>query len=266
MKNKLLFIALLIATLLGVSGCHKQTENKNTIKVGTMAGPETQIMQTVKHTLKKDYGVNMQIITFTNYTIPNEALNNGDLDANYFQHLPYLNAQINARGYELTPIGKVFIYPMGVFSKKINSLQQLKVGDKVGIPNDPSNESRALLLLQKAKLITLRSGTGVNATVSDIIYNPKKLRIVALDGAQLPRSLDDLTIAVINNTFAVPAGLTLEKALFVEDKHSPYVNVVVVRTADKNRTALLDLIKAMHSPAVVKKAHEIFGNGVVKGW
>jgi len=250
----------------GLLACDKSPDHKTTIRVGVMSGSESELMTTVKEVLKKDYGINMELVIFDNYALPNEALNNGDIDANYFQHLPYLNAQIKDRGYKLMPIGNIFIYPVGIFSQKLTSLSQLKSGDKVGIPNDPSNEARALLLLQSAGLIKLAQNTSINATIMDIVNNPKNLSIVALDAAQLPRSLRDLSIAVINSNYAVPAGLTLDKALFKEGKDSPYVNIVVVKTADKDQPQTLDLVKAMHSDAVVAKAHEIFGVGVAKGW
>lgn len=264
MKKLLLFITMTLS-LFSLTACHK-TEQQNTIQVGAMSGPETQLMDTVAQVLKKNYGINMKVVTFTSYTIPNEALSSGDLDANYFQHLPYLNAEIKDHHYAITPIGNGFIYPMGIFSKKITQLSQLKAHDKVGIPNDPSNEARALLLLQRAGLIQLRKGASVTATVLDITSNPKQLQIIPLDAAQLPRTLDDLSIAVINNTYAVPAGYTTKNALFIEDSHSPYVNIIVIRTADKNRQDLQDLVKAMQSPEVVAKAHELFGDGVVQGW
>ncbi len=263
--KQLITLILTVSAIISLTGCHSK-EAENTIRVGAMAGPETAIMRTAQDVLKKDYGINMKLITFTSYTVPNDALNSGDLDANYFQHVPYLNSQIKERGYKLSPIGKIFIYPMGIFSKKIQHLNQLTAGDKVGVPNDPSNESRALLLLQQAGLIKLRKGANSNATILDIDSNPKQLKFIALDAAQLPRALSDLTIAVINNTYAIPAGYTLKNALFAEDKHSPYVNVVVVRSSDKNKVALQDLVKAMQSPEVLAKAHSIFGSGVVKGW
>lgn len=265
MKLLLKFLGIVLFSL-GLLSCGKSIDHKTTIRVGAMSGSESELMTTVKEVLKKDYDVDMELVTFDNYALPNEALSNGDIDANYFQHLPYLSAQIKERGYKIVSIGNVFIYPVGIFSQKLTSLSQLKVGDKVGIPNDPSNEARALLLLQSAGLITLAKNVGINATTTDIASNPKKLSIVALDAAQLPRSLSDLSIAVINSNYAVPAGLTLDKALFKEGKDSPYVNIVVVRATDKDKPQLLNLIKAMHSDAVIAKAHEIFGTGVAKGW
>lgn len=264
-KKIILSLVIAFGLLCGLSACHK-AEDKNTIRVGVMAGPETTLMQTVQQVMQQQYGIHMDLVTFTSYTMPNEALSSGDLDANYFQHLPYLNDQIKDRGYQLTSIGKVFIYPMGIFSSQLQNLQQIPQGAKVGVPNDPSNEARALLLLQQAGLIKLRPGVDVTATPLDIVSNPKRLQIIAMDGAQLPRSMTDLSIVVLNNTFATSAGLTLDKALLAEDKSSPYVNIVVVRTADVNRPALQDLVQAMHSPEVVAEAHKLFGNGVAKGW
>lgn len=263
--KRLLTLLITLGALLCLTACQPK-ENKNSITVGAMAGPESELMDTVKAVMKKDYGIDMKIVTFTSYALPNEALSTHDLDANYFQHTPYLNDQIKDRHYKIMSIGNGFIYPMGIYSKKITALTQLPIGAKVGVPNDPSNEARALLLLEHAGLIKLRTGAGVNATVVDIVSNPKKLNIVALDAAQLPRALSDLSIAVINNTYAVLAGFTLKNALFAEDKSSLYVNIIVVRTDDKDRPALIALVKAMHSPEVVAKAHTLFGDGVIKGW
>tara|TARA_R110000868_G_scaffold8205_3_gene42643 strand:+ start:234122 stop:235606 length:1485 start_codon:yes stop_codon:yes gene_type:complete len=243
-----------------------ESHTQNDITLGCIAGPETQLMQTVAKVAKQRYGLNVKLVEFSDYTMPNTALNDGDIDANYFQHIPYLDAQIKARDYKIAAIGKGFIYPMGLYSKKITSLQQLPDNAKIGIPNDPSNEARALLLLQKAKLITLRKGVGVNATPHDIISNPKHLQLIELDAAQLPRSLSDVEMAAITNTYATSAGLKLKDAILAESTDSPYANVLAVQTKNKNNPKLKELVKALQSNASIKEAQQLFGDGAVAAW
>ncbi|MCH9769537.1 MAG: MetQ/NlpA family ABC transporter substrate-binding protein [Gammaproteobacteria bacterium] len=261
--KKIIFLALGLLAMLGLTACHQQ-EPANQIKVGTIAGPETTIMEVAKKVALKKYGLHIKIVAFSDYNVPNAALNDGSIDANMFQHMPFLKTQIKARGYKIVPIGKVFIYPMGVYSDTLKSLSAIKAGAKVAIPNDPSNEGRALLLLQKAGLIKLKPGAGFDATPLDIINNPKHLQFIELDAAELARAMNDVAIAVINTNFAIPAGLSPSKdALYAEDKHSPYANVVVVRIKDKNNKKALELVKALHSKAVLQTAKKIFGDGAI---
>lgn len=256
-KNTVLL--LIISSMLFLFGCQQKARDPNVIKVGTIDGPETVLMQVAKKVAKEKYGLDVKIITFTDYNMPNEAVNDGSIDANMTQHLPYFQAAIKARGYKLTSIGKTFIYPMGIYSRKIKSLSQLPAGATVAIPNDPSNEARALLLLANAKLITLRDNNDVNATPKDITSNPKKLKFSELDAEQLPRVLRDVTLAVINTNYAIPAGLMPSKdAIFLESTHSPYANIVVVRSSDANNKQLNELVAALHSPQVLAEAKKIF--------
>ncbi|MCX7125717.1 MAG: MetQ/NlpA family ABC transporter substrate-binding protein [Gammaproteobacteria bacterium] len=169
-----------------------------------------------------------QLQVLKHYSTPNQALEDGDLDANAFQHYPFLLSQIKAHGYSFAPVGDTFLYPMGLYSKKVNQLSDLKEGAKVAIPNDPSNEARALLLLQKAGLITLKPKATINATIQDVESNPKQLKLVSLDAAQLPRVLEDVAVAAINTNYAIPAGLSPSHALFSEQSDSPYMNLIVV--------------------------------------
>ncbi len=243
-----------------------QHESPNTIKVGTIAGPETQLMEVAKQVALKKYGLNIQIVQFSDYTMPNAALSEGSIDANMFQHVPYLDKSIAAHGYHLTAIGKTFIYPMGIYSDKIKSLENIQNKAIVAIPNDPSNEARALLLLQQAKLITLKPNSGVLATTLDILTNPHNLQFRELGAAELPRVLPDVTLAVINTNYAIPAGLHPSQALFHEDKDSPYANVVVVRTKDKDFKKYHELVKALQSKAVLEEAHQLFQDGAIPAW
>lgn len=250
-----------------VSGCAPEKNQPNTITVGTIAGPETTLVQVAKRVALKRYGLHVQIVPFSDYNAPNAALDNGSLDANIFQHLPYLHAQVRSRGYDLVSIGRGFLYPMGIYSRQVHHLTALPKGAKIAIPNDPSNEARALLLLQQAKLIRLKSGVSLNATPMDVMSNPKNLQFVALDAAELPRALQDVAAAVINTNYAVPAGLSTRRdALLVESANSPYANIIVVRRKDRHRKALIELVKAFHSQAVIQEAKRLFGDSAIPAW
>ncbi len=228
------------------------------IKVGTIAGPETELMETAKEVAKNKYHLNIKIVEFTDYSTPNAALNDGSIDANAFQTLPFLKADMKTHGYKLAVIGKTFVYPMALYSKKIKNLNELSANATVAIPNDPSNEARALLLLQKAGLIKLKPNDEF-VTPADISENTKNLKFKEIDAAQLPRILPDVTLAAINTNFAVPAGLyPTHDGLFIEGADSPYANIVVVREADKNNSQLLELIKAIHSKEVLETAKKLF--------
>lgn len=262
MKKVLGLFTLAIVACFLASSC-SSAKRSGAIKVGTIAGPETELMEAAKKVAKEKYNLDVEIVTFTDYAMPNEALNNGSIDANMFQHVPYLDAQIASRGYKIVNIGKGFVYPLGVYSKKIKSLEEIPLNGKFAVPNDPSNEARALLLLEKSGLIKLRPEAGANATVADITFNPKSLTISELDAAQLPRSLDDVDAATINNTYASTAGLKLSDSIFKEGSDSLYVNVLVVREKDKDDSRLKNILAAFQSKEVVAKAKELFGDGAV---
>lgn len=236
------------------------------IKMGVTAGPHAEIMEQVKKLLEKD-GVQMKVIEFTDYIQPNAALSAGDLDANSYQHQPYLDAQIKDRGYKFVSVGSTITFPMGVYSKKIKSLNDLKQGARVGVPNDPTNGGRALLVLQAKGVIKLKADAGLKATPLDIVENPKKIKIVELDAAQLPRSLDDFDAAVINGNYAESAGLSPTKdAIAVEASTGPYANVIAVRIADKDKPWIAKLVKAYHSPEVKKFVLEKYKGSVITSW
>ncbi len=236
------------------------------IKMGVTAGPHAEIMEQVKKLLDKD-GVQMKIIEFTDYIQPNAALSAGDLDANSYQHQPYLDAQIKDRGYKFISVGSTITFPMGVYSKKIKSINDLKAGSRIGVPNDPTNGGRALLVLQAKGVIKLRADAGLKATPLDIVENPKKVKIIELDAAQLPRSLDDFDAAVINGNFAESAGLSPTKdAIAVEASTGPYANVIAIRAADKDKPWVAKLVKAYHSPEVKKFVLEKYKGSVITSW
>lgn len=250
--------------LLSLIACHKPSP-QNTLIIGTIAGPETTLVETAKEVAKNKYHLNIKIVTFNDYNLPNEALQDGSLDANVYQHVPYLNAAIKAHGYPFETIGRTFVYPVGIYSKKHTSLKELPEGAVIAIPNDPSNEMRALQLLEKANLITLKNthDTGLK----DIATNPKKLQFKEMDAAQLPRVLPDVDAAIINTTFALPAGLSPSKdSLLSEDKDSPYANVIVIRSDSPKKAKLELFVKAFNSPEVKEKAKNIFGDAAIPAW
>ena len=247
-----------------LSAC--ENDDKAMLKVGSISGPETDLMQTVKKVAKDKYDLTIKIVIFNDYALPNTALADGSIDVNVFQHLPYLQTTNKARGYDLASVGKTFIFPMGVYSKKYTSLDQLPDKAVIAIPNDPTNEARALLLLQKAGLITLKFNNFF-VTVHDIKDNPKHLQFKSLDAAQLPRVLPDVAAAAINTNYAVPAGLSPNKdTIFKEDKDSDYANIIAVRAVDKSKKEIQYFIQAYQSDAVAEKAKEIFGEGAIQAW
>ena len=236
------------------------------IKIGATGGPHAEILEQVKKVAEKD-GLKIQIVEFSDYIQPNAALAAGDLDANSYQHQPYLDVQVKDRGYKLVSVGTTITFPMGVYSKKIKSLSELKNGARVGIPNDPTNGGRALLLLQAQGVLKLKPEAGLKATPLDIADNPKKVKIIELDAAQLPRSLDDFDAAAINGNFAESAGLSPTKdGIAVEASKGPYVNVIAVRTEDKDKPWVAKLIKAYHSPEIKKFVIEKYKNSVITSW
>ncbi|MGL5742333.1 MAG: MetQ/NlpA family ABC transporter substrate-binding protein [Legionella sp.] len=250
--------------LLSLVACNKPSSN--TLVIGTIAGPETELVKTAQEVAKDKYGLDIKMVTFNDYNLPNEALEYGSLDANVYQHLPYLNAAIKAHGYNLEAIGRTFVYPMGIYSKKHTSLQQLPENAVIALPNDPSNEMRALQLLEKAQLITLKS-TEENTGLKDIASNQRHLQFKEMNAAQLPRVLPDVDAAVINTTFALPAGLNpAHDALLTEDKNSPYANIVVIHYGSPKKAQLELFVKALNSEEVKEKAKTLFGDSAIPAW
>ncbi|HEY2019933.1 MetQ/NlpA family ABC transporter substrate-binding protein [Paraburkholderia sp.] len=259
---------LKLAAALGAASLFATTAARaeDTIKVGVTAGPHAQIMDVVK-TVAANNGLNIKIIEFSDYVQPNAALAGGDLDANSYQHKPYLDAQIKDRGYKLIDIAETVTYPMGIYSKKVKTLADLQPGAKIAVPNDPTNGGRALLLLQKQGLLKLRADAGLKATRLDIVENPRKLKIVELDAAQIPRSLGDVDAAAINTNFAMEAGLKPKQdAIAIEDPKGPYVNVIAIREADRNKPWVAKLVAAYHSSQVKQFVDSKFGGSVITAW
>ncbi len=256
------------ASLILLTSCgNKKNNDPNYIKVGVSSGPEYVIAEAAKKVAKEKYGLNVELVQFSDYIMPNTALDQGDIEANVFQTKPFLDEQTANRRYKFAIVGNTFIYPMAAYSKKIKSLDELKDGSVVVIPNDASNNSRALLLLQKAGLIKLKEGV-TSPRLVDIIENSKNLEILELEAPQLPRVLDDakVSLSIINNNFAGQAGLLLKDAVFAEDKESPYVNLIVTREETKDSDKIKKFVESYQSKEVEKVAAEVFKGGAVKGW
>lgn len=255
-----LFVALLATAALSA---HAQ---EKALKIGVTAGPHAQIIEQVKKLAEKD-GLKLQIVEFSDYVQPNAALAAGDLDANSYQHQPYLDNQNRDRGYKLVSVATTVNFPMGVYSKKIKSLAELPAGATVAVPNDPTNGGRALLLLAKQGVLKLKPDAGLKATPLDIVDNPKKLKIKELDAAQLPRTLADVDAAVINTNYAISAGLNpVKDAIAIEEARGPYVNVIAVREKDKDAAWVKTLVKAYHSADVKKFVDGEFKGSVISSW
>lgn len=263
-KRSLLQSALALALVSGFSASAMAQDKP--VKIGVTGGPHAQIFEVVKKVAEKD-GLKIQVIEFSDYVQPNAALASGDLDANSYQHKPYLDQQMKDRGYKFVSAGYTVNFPIGIYSKKIKSLNDLKQGAKFGIPNDPTNGGRVLLVLQEKGLIKLRPEAGLKATPLDVIDNPKKIKFVELDAAQLPRSLDDLDASAINTNFALSAGLNPGKdAIAQEGAKSPYVNLIAVREADKDKPWVTKLVKAYQSEEVRKFIQTEFKGAVIPGF
>lgn len=236
------------------------------IKVGVTPGEHAQIMEKVKEVAAKK-GLNIEILEFSDYVVPNQALADGDLNANSFQHQPYLDNQIADRGFDLVSVGKTITTPMGVYSKKVKSLGELAEGATVAIPNDPTNGGRALLVLAKEGLIKVKPEAGLKAGPADVIENPKNIQFSELDAAQLPRSLDDVDAAVINTNYALEAGLHPKTdAIAIEGSESPYANLIVVRRADKDAPWVKTLVESYHDDSIKTFINDEFKGALIPSW
>lgn len=261
---------LMVGVLTGCSSQQANTEEGGTaanvkIRVGASPTPHAEILEAIAQQLK-DQGVDMEIVIFTDYIMPNTALEDGSLDANYFQHKPYMEDFNANNGSHLVSVAAIHYEPFGLYAGKTKSLEELKDGASISVPNDPSNESRALLLLQDCGLIKLKDGVGLEATVVDIVENPKNLKIVELEAAQLPRTLQDVDMAVINGNYAIDAGLSATKdALAMEDKDSTaaqtYANILAVKEGNEENEAIQKLIAVLTSEECRKYIEETFTDG-----
>ncbi len=260
------FVFKLLITVGAVAFFSASSQAEEKIKVGVTSGPHAQILEVVKKAAAKE-GLVIQSVEFSDFVQPNAALAAGELNANSYQHLPYLEAQMKDRGYQLVNVGYTVTFPMGVYSKRIKSLAELKPGARIAIPNDPTNGARALLLLKQEGLLKLRVEAGLQVTVLDIVDNPKKLKMIELDAAQLPRVLNDVDAAAINTDFAVQAQLVPTRdALALEPAQGPYANLIAIRAVDRNQPWVAKLVSAYHSPDVKKYITEQFKGAAIAAW
>jgi D-methionine transport system substrate-binding protein len=237
-------------TVLVLSGFAAPALAQNEITVGTTSGADVEILEKAAAVAAAN-GLTVKLVEFSDYVRPNLALAEKEIDLNAFQHVPYLEEFNKERKLNLVSIGTTYVSPIGFFSKKIKSLNDLKKGDTLAIPNDPTNGGRSLLLLQKAGLIKLKPEAGLVATPFDIIENKLDLKILEVDAAQTSRALDDVAAAAINNTFAIPAGLNpIKDAIYLEDAASPYVNVIAARPEDRKNPLYLKFVAAYQSQEV----------------
>ena len=270
----LLFILVFVSSFLsGCSGSQnsaapsESAESLTIIKVGASPTPHAEILEAARETLN-GMGYDLDIIEYADYVQPNIALDSGDLDANFFQHGPYLENFNDENNMELIALIAVHYEPFGIYAGKTASIEELADGAKIGVPNDGTNEARALKLLEAQGLITLASNAGFTATVNDIAVNPKNLDIIEMEAAQIPRALQDLDLAVINGNYAIDAGLNAETdALAKEAKDSDsaatYANVVAIRAGDEERAELKALAEALTSDAVKKFIEATFEGAVI---
>lgn len=253
--------SILLLLSFALAGPAQAQEVTTTLKIAVTNGPHAQIAEVARKVAAEREGLRLQIVEFSDYIQPNAALDAGDVQANSYQHLPFLQSQIQARGYKISPVGYTVTAPLGFYSRKFRSLADLPKGARVGIQNDPSNSGRALNLLAKAGLIRLKPQAGIGATLADIAENPRGLQIIQVEAAQLPRTLDDLDASAINTNYAVQAGLVPTRdAIAIEEAKGPYANLLAVRSADKDQAWVAKLVRAFQSPEV-----RSFVEGQLKG-
>ncbi|AUI66063.1 MULTISPECIES: MetQ/NlpA family lipoprotein [Glaesserella] len=271
-------LGLAVVSALALTGCKEEKKAETSavapaaqtqkIKVGVMSGPEHTVAEKAAQVAKEKYGLDVEFVLFNDYALPNTAVSKGDLDVNAMQHKPYLDKDSASKGLDnLVIVGNTFVYPLAGYSKKIKNVSELQDSAVVAVPNDPSNLARALILLEKQGLIKLKDNTNLFSTSLDIVENPKNLKIQEVDTSVAAKALDDVDLAVVNNTYAGQVGLnTTEHGVFVEDKDSPYVNLIVARKDNQASEAVQNFVKAYQTEEVFQEAQKHFKDGVVKGW
>jgi D-methionine transport system substrate-binding protein len=254
-----LLIAGLAMLMAGAAGAEAP------LRVGSTVGPYAQIMDYAAELAAKQ-GLEVKVVEFNDYALPNEAMRNGDLDVSMFQTRPYLDNAVKNRGYDIAPMDPAIIVPMGIYSHKIKALSDLKDGDVLAIPNDPSNGARGLLLMQQAGLIKLKDGVTTTASLGDVVANPKHLKIRELDAAQIPRSLDDMAAAAVNMSYALPAGLDPKTAMILEGAETPFSLIWTAPSKKTNDPRIKKLIGIYRSPEVKAFILAKFNGSVIPNW
>jgi D-methionine transport system substrate-binding protein len=275
MKKMIALIIAISLTIVGVVGCTAKPAEQaastapaeapqvTVLKIGATPIPHAELLNFIKPLLEKE-NIKLEIIEFQDYVQPNTALVDKELDANFFQHQPYLDSFNNERNQDLISAGAVHVEPLALYSKNIKNISEIKAGAVIAIPNDSANAARALLLLQSNGIIKLRDGGSITSTEKDIVENPKNLKIELAEAAQLPRVLEDVDAAVINTNYALPAGLNpVKDALIIEGKDSPYANTIVVRNGDQEKAEIKKLVEVLNSPEVKKFIEDKYQGAVV---
>lgn len=278
MNKKFLSLALALVLSLSLAACGSKKEDAPAaapaetpaettepvvLNVAASSTPHAEILEQVVDVLAEQ-GIDLQIHEYGDYVVPNTAVEEGEEDANYFQHIPYLESFNEKEGTHLVSVGGIHIEPMGVYAGKTASLEQLPDGAEIAVPNDPTNEGRALLLLEAQGLIKLADSSNLEATPNDIVENPKNLTFKELEAAMIPNAVDEVDLSVINVNYALEAGFNpTEDALAIEDADSPYVNIVAVKEGNENNPAVLALVEALQSDTVRDFINETYGGAVV---
>jgi D-methionine transport system substrate-binding protein len=276
MKKKSLYLLLLLVAALGISGCGSKAASDASasgeivVKVG-LVGEMAEMWVPVQENLKAE-GIRIELVKFADYTLPNQALADGEIDLNAFQHYAFLNNEIEAKGLELAAIGNTIIAPLNVYSKNIDSIDQIKEGDSIGIPNDVTNGGRALKVLESAGLLKLDPAAGYNPSVSDILENPLNLDIIEVEASNLPSLLPDVAAAVINGNHAHDHGLKpSEDAIFSQpideiERDNPYINIIAARAADAEDEVYLKIVEAYNQQNVADIINETYDGLYVPAW
>lgn len=262
---KKITVAMSVAALALTAACGGDSGSSDALVIGATPSPHGEILTYVKDELAEKAGLELEIKEFSDYVQPNIALNDGQLDANYFQHKPYLDDFSAEKGLKLSWVGNVHLEPLGAYSKKVKALDELASGATVAIPNDATNGARALQLLADNGVITLKEGAGTTATERDITGNPRNLKFTALEAAQLPRSLDDVDAAVINGNYALEGGLTPAQDALVLEKAdgNPYANGLVVKAGDEADADVKKLLELLQSEETRKFIDEKYKGSVL---
>ena len=268
--NKRILFVLVVWTAIFFAACSNTNKDSVTVKIGHVGESDRAIWKPVQEKLSKE-GINVELVSFADYSIPNQALNDGDIDLNAFQHHAYFYNETNTKGYNLDILGVTFISAMNIYSQKITNVSEVKNGDKVAIPNDPSNGGRALKVLQAAGLIKLKDNAPNNPEVSDIAENPLNLDIVEVEAGSIYSLLPDVACAVINCNYALDFGLNPGKDFIFQDNpkiydNNMYVNLIAARTKDKDNEIYKKIVDAYHSPEVEKVYAEEFKGAYLPAW
>ena len=267
-------LSLLLATALFLVACGNKNENKESTSsqsgaaktekliVGATPIPHAELLNLVKDDLKKE-GIELEVVEFNDYVQPNKALADKSIDANFFQHVPYMEDFGKKNHIDMVAVGNIHLEPMALYSKKIKNVNELKNGDTLIIPNDPTNGGRALILLDKAGIIKLKDNTKLDSIPADIIKNPKNIKIETLSNEQIAPRLSEVAGAIINSNFAIDAKVTKNEIILIEGKDSPYVNVVTVLKESQNDERVKKLVKALQSEKVKKYIEEKYDGRVI---